>query len=156
MDLQDIVRGLPKDIQKLLVEKVPASYAVWVEDDILHIDCIALCDQGGKADLDYISLCATLGWVDEAYLFTVREVNTNFYGKRIKTLRIARFEVVKEVFKALGGLPCTIDQEYCTLIEPLIQANPTPPKTLQRPIIRTLRDWPSFTHLMIKDEGEAT
>ena len=155
MDLQDVVRGLPEDIQKFLVEKLPSSYAVWVEDDVLHIDCISFCDHGGRADLNYISLCATLGWVREAYLFTIRETTTHFYGKRLKTLRIARFEVVKQIFRALGGLPYTLDQEYCPLVEPLTQVEPIPPRSLHRPVIRTLIDWPSFTHLLIEDEEEA-
>ena len=119
MDLKDVVRGLPEDILKFLVEKVPSSYVVWVEDDILHIDCISFCDYGGKVDLNYISLCATLGWVREAYLFTIRESTMRFYKKQLKTLRIARFEVVKQIFRALGGLPYTVDHEYRPLEKPL-------------------------------------
>ena len=106
MELSDVVRELPEDIQRLFLDKVGASYAAWILDKVLVVDCLTYQETaGGIDDLKFIQLCATLGWIERAILITFSESSTHFFGKRLKTLKLARFEEVRDIIRALSGLP---------------------------------------------------
>ena len=101
MELPDVVRELPEDIQRLFLDKVGASYAAWILDKVLVVDSLTYQETGGIDDLKFIQLCATLGWIERAILITVSESSTHFFGKRLKTLKLARFEEVRDIIRAL-------------------------------------------------------
>ncbi|MCO5590695.1 hypothetical protein L7F22_044670, partial [Adiantum nelumboides] len=87
IEAAEILHNLPGDLQRLVVNKVAGSYAVWVDDFILYIDCHVYCDYPTKDDLQYIRLCVALGWVTQAVLFTVKEEYIRSYGERIQVHR---------------------------------------------------------------------
>ena len=54
MELSVVVRELSEDLQRLFLDKVCASYAAWVLDKILVVDCITYQENRGIDDLKYI------------------------------------------------------------------------------------------------------
>ena len=125
MELPDVVRELPEDIQRLFLDKVGASYAAWILDKVLVVDCLTYQETGGMDDLKFIQLCATLGWIERAILITVSESSTHFFGKRLKTLKLARFEEVRDIIRALSGLPYIFDEECRHLLDPTVGKKPS-------------------------------
>ena len=72
--LYDLVISLPEELQRTVLNRTAGSYAVWVEDIILYIDCITFEDECWREeDIIFIQLCIRLGWVSEAVLIPVRE-----------------------------------------------------------------------------------
>ncbi|MCO5611899.1 hypothetical protein L7F22_066158 [Adiantum nelumboides] len=97
IEAAEILHNLPGDLQRLVVNKDAGSYAVWVDDFILYIDCHVYCDYPTKDDLHYIRLCVALGWVTQAVLFTVKEEYIRSYGERIQVHRRAKLAVVEQL-----------------------------------------------------------
>ena len=124
MELSNVVRELPEDIQRLLLDKVCASYADWILDKILVVDCLTYQETGGIDDLKFIQLCVTLGWIEKAILIAVSESSFHFFGKRLKTLKLAMFEEVSDIIRALSGLPYIFDEECHHLLDPTVVKKP--------------------------------
>lgn len=125
MEFSSVVRNLPEDIQRFFLDKVGASYAAWILDRVLVVDCLTYQESGGIDDLKFIQLCSTLGWIDRAILITVSEASSRFFGKRLKTLKLARFEEVSEIIGALSGLPYIFDEECRHLLDPTVEKKPS-------------------------------
>lgn len=75
--------------------------------------------------MKFIQLCATLGWIEKAILITVSKSYFHFFGKRLKALKLARFEEVSDIIRALSGLPYIFDEECRHLLDPTVGKKPS-------------------------------
>ena len=79
--LRDVVLSLPEDLQRFVLNQVVRSYFAWVVDAFLFIDCINFWDDGElEDDINFIQLCAHLGWIGQAILILVQEEQIYFWG----------------------------------------------------------------------------
>ena len=116
--LHDIIINLPEDLQCTVLNQTAGSYAVWVEDIVLYIDCITFEDeQSLEDDINFIQLCVRLGWVSEAVLIPVREEHLQFWGGQAVYYRRSHLETVGTIIRALGDLPYSFDEEYRGILE---------------------------------------
>ena len=114
----EILHTLPEDVQRRVLDQVPRSYAVWVDDHILFVDCNLFADLSLEDNLHFIRLCVDLGWVSQAILSTVKKGHTHFWGSRLTTYTKVTFDDVKPILIALDSLPYTFDEEYCQEVDP--------------------------------------
>ena len=128
--MHDLVISFPEDLQRVILNRVAGSYAVWVEDFILFVDYVTFEEEQAEADITFIQLCASLGWVSEAVLIPVREEYLRFYGGYATYYRKSYLHTVGTIIRALGNLPYSFDEEYLRVIESLRTQEAPPPSPL--------------------------
>lgn len=117
-ELRNIVLSLPDDLQRFILNRVAGSYSAWVVDSFLFIDCVNFWDEGElEDDINFIQLCAHLGWVGHAILIPIREERTFFWGDWVNYHRRSHLGDVAVIIHALDTLPYSFDEEYRLIVE---------------------------------------
>ena len=115
--------ALPEDLQRIIVDKVGASYSLWVKNRTLFVDTNSWESSYAKeGDLQSLQLATSLGWIDKLVIVPVAESHSCFGGKCYKR---SCFENCSLVLFHRGPVPYFFDEEYRHKIEPEKEAKPS-------------------------------